>query len=794
MNPSVAEIDALILKITAEEGRGTSACLPLLTAIQKKYFYLRPEALERVYAHTDCTPSQVLSTASFYRSFRFTPAGKHLIKICVGTACHVAGAPVVITAVKRHLGIKETEDTDKDGLFTVEPVACLGCCSLAPVMVIDQITYPYMTAGNADKAIRDFLSRKTGSLSRAKGNLPVGENFPEIRIGMSSCCLANGSAEIFSKCETIISENNLHVRVKKTACTGMCSIDPYMEIVFPGSDPVIYTGITAASVPEILHKHFTLKLSERLKYKIVRCAAKIISESDENTTSRNPADPLIAGYLAPQNHIALEYSGLTDPLDLNEYREKHGFEAAKSCIGKMTPEEIISEIEKSGLRGRGGAGYPTGKKWRLVRSAPGEEKYLILNGDEGDPGAFMDRMLLESFPFRIIEGMLIAGYASGAGQGIVYIRGEYPLALERMRSAVKICLENNILGTSIFGSAFSFTIRIAEGAGAFICGEETALIKSLEGLRGFPSLRPPYPSEHGLFGKPTCINNAETIALVPWIFRKGSQQFASLGTGTSRGTKVFALAGKVNRSGLIEVPMGITIRDLVYKIGGGISGGGTFKAVQIGGPSGGCIPAELADTPIDYEQITECGAIMGSGGLVVLDHSDCMVDIARYFLSFTCDESCGKCTCCRIGTVRMRDILNDFCAGKAKPGDIERLESLAGQIKKGSLCGLGKTAPNPVISTLRYFRNEYEAHILGKCPALKCSALITYTVTDACIGCTRCHQVCPVGAIAFTPHEKAYIQDTCTKCGMCMKVCPEHAIMKVARSVGCVIDIKKDPA
>ena len=445
---------------------------------------------------------------------------------------------------------------------------------------------------------------------------------------------------------------------------------------------------------------------------------------------------------------------------------------------------MVDEVTRSGLRGRGGAGFPTGKKWAAVRAAAGASssggaaQYIVCNGDEGDPGAFMDRMILESYPYRVLEGMAIAAFAVGASEGVLYIRAEYPLAVKRIREALKRCREKGLLGDNILGTGFRLSLRIMEGAGAFVCGEETALLASIEGKRGMPRLRPPFPAQSGLWEKPTLVNNVETYAQVPWIFRNGSDAFAALGTSKSKGTKVFALAGKIVRGGLIEVPMGVTLRQIVEEIGGGIPDGRTFKAVQVGGPSGGCVPAELSDTPVDYEALTGVGAIMGSGGLVVLDDGDCMVEIARYFLEFTQNQSCGKCTFCRVGTRRMLDVLDRLCKGGGKDGDLEELERLAGMIKKGSLCGLGKTAPNPVLSTLKYFRAEYEAHLEKRCPAGKCKELIHYRVTEKCIGCTRCAQHCPVDAIPMTPYEIHKIIDSkCIRCDTCKVICPVKAIV-----------------
>jgi NADH:ubiquinone oxidoreductase subunit F (NADH-binding)/NAD-dependent dihydropyrimidine dehydrogenase PreA subunit len=454
-----------------------------------------------------------------------------------------------------------------------------------------------------------------------------------------------------------------------------------------------------------------------------------------------------------------------------------GFSALRKCLNELDLNNIIDIITRSGLRGRGGAGFPTGRKWRISLGSDGDHKYVVCNGDEGDPGAFMDRMLLESFPFRVIEGLIIAGYATRAAEGIFYIRAEYPLAVSRIRNALEQCYAKGILGDNVCGTAFSFNLSIFEGAGAFVCGEETALISSLEGKRGTPKMRPPYPAIKGLKGQPTLVNNVETLSLIPWIISNGSEAFHEIGTDLSKGTKVFALAGKISKGGLIEVPMGITIRQIVEKIGDGIAEGRQFKAVQIGGPSGGCIPASMADTEIDYEELAKMGAMMGSGGMVVLDDTDCMVDMAKYFLTFTHKQSCGKCTFCRVGTKHMLNMVTKLSEGKASLEDIKELESLSKSVKDGSLCGLGKTAPNPVLTGLRYFRDEYEMHTKGICPAKKCRDLIKYVVTDNCTGCTKCSQECPVNAIPFNPYEKHEIdQAMCTKCDNCRIVCPENAI------------------
>ncbi|MBD3162219.1 MAG: proton-conducting membrane transporter, partial [Candidatus Latescibacteria bacterium] len=500
------------------------------------------------------------------------------------------------------------------------------------------------------------------------------------------------------------------------------------------------------------------------------------ADDDGRVFETDVRDPAVADFLGKQVHIATEHFGVLDPVDLDQAVELGAFAALRGVLEQSDPEAAIEEVRASGLRGRGGGGFPTAKKWALARAAEGEAKTLVMNGDEGDPGAFMDRMILESYPYRVLEGMAIAAFAAGATEGIAYVREEYPLAVGRFTAAIETARERGYLGEGVAGSDFSFDVRIVKGAGAFVCGEETALIASLEGRRGMPVLRPPYPVEKGLHGNPTLVNNVETLAVLPWIFRHGAAAFAALGTKRSRGTKVFSLAGKVRRGGLIEVPMGITIREIVEEIGGGVPEG-EFKAVQVGGPSGGCIPAALSDTPVDYEALIERGAMMGSGGLVVLDDRDCMVDIARYFLRFTQNESCGRCTFCRVGTRQMLDILDRISMGKGKAKDLDDLEVLAKATRDGSICGLGRTAPNPVLTTLRYFREEYEAHLEGRCPAGRCLDLITYRVTDACTGCTICAQRCPADAIPFTPYQKHEIDtEACTACDICRGACPEDAI------------------
>ncbi len=477
--------------------------------------------------------------------------------------------------------------------------------------------------------------------------------------------------------------------------------------------------------------------------------------------------------------VVLRNVGKINPESIEDYIIEDGYQALGKVLAEMTPEEVIEELKVSGLRGRGGAGFPTWLKWTLARRSEAETKYLICNGDEGDPGAFMNRSVLEGDPHAVIEGMIIGAYAIGAQQGYIYVRAEYPIAIRTLRIAIQQAREYGLLGEDIFGAGFSFDLEIRMGAGAFVCGEETALMRSIEGARGMPSTRPPYPAAEGLWGQPTNINNVETYANVPQIFLRGGEWFASMGTEKSKGTKTFAIAGKVKRTGLIEVPLGITVREIVYDVGGGVLNDKEFKAVQTGGPMGGCIPAKYLDMPVDYESLAEVGSIMGSGGFVVMDEDTCMVDIARYFMEYAQDESCGKCVPCRVGTRRMLELLTDICEGRGKPGDIEKLEELAEYVKAGSLCGLGKGAPNPVLSTIEHFRDEYEAHIYDKCcPAKVCRGLIEYKIDpETCIGCTRCARNCPVNCISGSPREPHVIDpDICIRCGICKQVCPVDAV------------------
>jgi NADH:ubiquinone oxidoreductase subunit F (NADH-binding)/(2Fe-2S) ferredoxin/Pyruvate/2-oxoacid:ferredoxin oxidoreductase delta subunit len=578
-------------------------------------------------------------------------------------------------------------------------------------------------------------------------------------------CVANRSLDIKEELEREIEKQELRdeVAVYTTGCQGFCERGPIV-IVQPGN--IFYQRVKKEDIPHLVEEHL-------LKGRPVKSLMYIPSPEE-------PPIPKMMdiGFFKHQRLIVLKNRGRLDPENIEEYIGFDGYRALEKALSKMTPEEITREIKASGLRGRGGAGFPTGLKWELCRRSPGEIKYIICNGDEGDPGAFMDRSVLEADPHAVIEGMIIGARAIGAHKGFIYVRKEYPLAVKRLKVALNQAKEYGILGKNILGTGFDFSIDVVQGAGAFVCGEETALLASIEGKVGRPRPRPPYPVEKGLWGKPTNINNVETWANVPSIILRSAKWFSSIGTKTSKGTKIFSLVGKINNTGLVEVPMGITLREIIFDIGGGIKDDEGFKGVQLGGPSGGIIPEEYLDTPVDYESLIEAGAIMGSGGMVVLSENDCMVDTARYFLNFTQEESCGKCTFCRVGTKRMLEILDKIIAGEAREEDLETLIDLSEKIKQNSLCGLGKTAPNPVLTTLRYFMDEYKAHILeSRCPAKVCINLIKYEITDKCIGCTKCARECPTEAIIGEVKKlHKIVQDKCVKCGICKEVCPVNAV------------------
>ena len=720
-----------------------TSLIMILQQAQSIYGYLPQEVIYHVAQRTGNSPAKVMGVATFYSYFRLQPMGTYQIMLCDGTACHVNGSERIRTAITQELGIHNGETTE-DGMFTLNEVACLGCCSLAPVMMINGDTYGNLTPEKTIKILRQLRQREAGNGIR-------------ILVGQGSCGVSAGAARVAKVLAGHMTATDSFT-VETTGCIGMCYLEPIVDI-YEGEQLlhrlVRVTETDALGIVEAVRKKDFSKLE-----------AMFISDED-------------ARFLKKQKRVALRNCGVVDPTSIDDYINHAGYQALDKAL-KMKPEEVIEEIKVSGLAGRGGAGFPTWFKWDAARKAEGEQKHLICNADEGDPGAFMDRAVIESDPHTLIEGMLIGAYAIGASDMYVYIRAEYPLAVERLSQAIEQARSRGLLGKNILGTDFSCDLNIKIGAGAFVCGEETALIESMEGKRGMPRLKPPFPAQSGYLNEPSNINNVETFANVAWIIQHGGTAFAAMGTENSKGNKVFALTGKVQRGGLVEVPMGNSLKDVIFDIAGGIKDGRAYKAVQMGGPSGGCIPAALMDTPIDYKALSATGAIMGSGGMVVMDDSTCMVNIARFFLDFTARESCGKCVPCRIGTTRMMEILNRICEGEGQEGDIELLEELCVSIKDGALCGLGQTAPNPVLTTIRYFREEYEAHIRDKkCPAHECSALLTISIDPAkCTGCTVCARKCPVECISGTRKEPHVIdQSACIKCKQCVSSCKFGAIV-----------------
>ena len=742
--------------------------LPELIALQRRDRCLLPEALADLAARLHVPLNRVYSVASFYQAFRFTPCGKHQIKVCVGAACYVKGAEHVYEAFRKHLNIPEDGDTSPDGLFTVSKVACLGCCMLAVAVQIDKHIFGHVTPSTVGRVVRDFLLMVRDEEASAQDSAQADakeKQQPEIRICRCSSCRAAGSGRIFDAFEEERRAGKFDYKVKEVGCHGMSYRAPLVTVVLENA-VYHYDNVQEYDVRGIVAQHFSTK---ELGWK-----SRAFLDA---FYSRRPQGCMKLAELPPELdklRLVTKNSGMDDPESLDDYRAHGGFAAFDRAL-TMTPAQIVDELKRSKLRGRGGGGFPTGEKWRMALEAPGEKKVVICNADEGDPGAFMDRMLMESYPYRVLEGILIAARTVGASLAIIYIREEYSQAVSVLERVIAKLRESGIFGSLPPG----FDIVLFRGAGAFVCGEETALLESIEGRRGIPRKRPPFPVNSGLRGLPTLMNNVETFACVPIILSDGGKVFNAVGTDESHGTKAFALAGKVRHGGLIEVPIGITIDEIVEQYGGGAEKNHTVKAVMIGGPSGGCIPRSHFDIRVDYQTLQKNGAMMGSGGLIVIDESDCMVDIALYFLRFLRGESCGKCVMCREGVPHLCTLVESLTIkGPKPPGLLDRIENLARMIQRGSLCALGRTAPNMVLSALHEFHGEFEAHLDNECPAGKCMELTDFRVTDDCIGCTKCIQACAAGAIECEPLDSARIlSETCVRCGVCRSVCPEHAIV-----------------
>ena len=762
---------AVVEQALSNYPRLRSSLIGVLQDINRELKYLPEDALRMVSKALDVPLSQVYHVATFYSAFSLEPRGKHTIKVCMGTACHVRGAPRILDGLSRNLGIGSGE-TSGDGEWTLETVNCLGACALGPVVVIDDLYYKALPS-EIDKLINDVKQGKATGVSAVELSEMKFEPCDLSRVesgtvSISCCggtgCQAYGCEIVASTFEAALKESGISdkVRFLKTGCHGFCERGP---IVVVRPENIFYQRVTPQDVLEIISKTVIRgEVIDRLLYSESKKAKAVVHENEI---------PFYAG----QQRIVFGDNGHIRPDHIEDYIGYGGYEALEKAL-KMEPDEIIDMIERSGLRGRGGGGFPTGKKWRTCRDAHGDPKYIICNADEGDPGAYMDRSLLEGNPHRVLEGMIIGAHAIGSNEGYIYVRDEYPLAVKNVNIAIGQAREKGFLGKNILGSGFGFDIKVSRGGGAFVCGESTALMASLEGKVGEPRAKYIHTVESGLYEKPSNLNNVETWANVPLIISRGVDWYTSIGTENSKGTKIFSLVGKIANTGLVEVPMGISLRKMIFDIGGGVPGK-RFKAVQTGGPSGGCLPESALDLSVDFDELSKAGSMMGSGGMIVMDENSCMVDVAKYFLHFLMDESCGKCVPCREGVRQMHSILDRITKGKGEPGDIELLEELSTEIEAASLCALGSTAPNPVRSTLQYFRDEYETHINGKrCPAGVCKELTEYAIIiENCTGCTLCAKKCPVQAISGERKKPHVIdQKLCTKCGICRETCRFSAV------------------
>jgi NADH:ubiquinone oxidoreductase subunit F (NADH-binding)/NADH:ubiquinone oxidoreductase subunit E/NAD-dependent dihydropyrimidine dehydrogenase PreA subunit len=760
-----------------------------LLDLQDNKAYLDRGSLAALARERGLSEARTLGVASFYSGFRFIPRGRHEISVCTGTACYVKGSQAIYDAFRSELGIRGDEDTDRSAAFTVRKVACLGCCMMAPAVKIDERIRGNVGISDIPGILREAIESESG-LSLRPGSGTSTEAKGEIRICVCSSCRAAGAADLRDEILSLLERpENKGLRLREVACDGASYSAPRVEGTGTAGESRIWTKVRPRDAEAIVEYMRGGDKARKAAFPASLARFLLGDEKQNDALSEyGHATKAKDDFIAEQVRVSSQGAGTTAPLNLTEYKARGGLLALAAVLG-MDRAETRKKLREAGLRGRGGAGFSTGKKWEAVAeaieagkaakksgAAAGEDSigFVICNGDEGDPGAFMDRMIMESFPFRVIEGMLIAAHATGAGRGIVYVRSEYPLALERMRRAEEI-----LRGAGAMDGAEgkAFELEIARGAGAFVCGEETALIRSVSGERGEPRARPPFPSQSGFRGEPTLVNNVETFALVPSIFSESGRLFGAQGSAGSPGTKAFALAGKVLKGGLVEVPMGTSLEKIVNLMGGGAPSGQAIKAVQIGGPSGGMIASKDFNVEIDFEALAEKGAMMGSGGLVALGDGDCLVDIGRYFIGFLADESCGRCVPCRAGLRELHGLLSELCEGRGGPGILAGIEGACAYIKAGSRCGLGKNAPNPVLSGLEGFRSEYEEHAQGRCPEKKCRSLIKYRIGEGCIGCTRCHQACPEEAVPFTPYARSSIdQEKCTRCGLCKAACPVGAI------------------
>ncbi len=792
MHPDMSMVDSILARYPAHP----SSLIMILQDIQGALRHLPDPVIERVAEHLGIPRTEVYGVATFYKVFTREPLGRTVVHVCKGTACHVRGAQLIEEALSRELGIAPGE-TSADGAFTLRTVNCVGACAMAPVVIANDTYHAEVeparvarlvkrwrsTVETTEQAERGQATRETprfGSagdlearvreLGARRASLPG-----EVRVCGGPGCLAAGSEKVLEALRAagerlgvplVVSlEDCFHAPERRhlalTGCQGLCQQGPLVH-VSPGD--TLYRGVKPAHAEAIVQALRDGRVAEEL-------AGEPSSRHDH---------PFYQGQVAR----ALRTCGWVDPEDLNDYLSVGGFLALAHAIQRLAPGDVVDRVDASGLRGRGGAGFPTGRKWRSAIAAAGRAgtpPYVLCNGDEGDPGAFMDRVIMEGSPYQVVEGMILGAYALGAREGYIYVRHEYPLAVKRLEAALETCRRAGLLGERILGTDLCFDIRISRGGGAFVCGESTALMRSLEGKVGEPRAKYVRSVERGLYDRPTVLNNVETWALVPEIVRDGPESLASLGTEGSRGTKAFSLSGSVQRTGLVEVPMGTTLRQLIFDIGGGPPPGRKFKAVQTGGPSGGCLPESHLDLPIDFEALERAGSMMGSGGMIVMDDRTCMVDVARYFVSFLETESCGKCAPCRLGLPQLSYLLGLVQEGRATSRHLEEIEDVCRGMAESSLCGLGKSAPNPVLSTLKYFREEYEAHLEGRCPAGVCKALIRYEIEETCTGCLLCIDPCPVGAISGEKGLRHVIDDDlCTRCGICQSVCNYDAVKVVS--------------